>query len=72
MIQTVLDELAGIIKPDDVTSSSRPAPTVPTRRGETRAMLGDEIVEPLRVINHDAETTLRRRVGRSRSAGLPQ
>jgi nickel-dependent lactate racemase len=54
MLRALLDELAGVLDPGDVTVLVATG----THRGNTdaelRAMLGDELVDSLRIINHDA------------------
>ena len=54
MIPAILDELDGIIALDDVVLLVATG----THRGNTpeelRAMLGDEVVDSVRIVNHDA------------------
>ena len=54
MIPAVLDELAGLVRDEDVVLLVATG----THRGNTdaelRAMLGDELVDRVRVVNHDA------------------
>jgi nickel-dependent lactate racemase len=54
MVRALLDELAGLAAPEDVTLLVATG----THRGNTddelRAMLGDELVDTLRIVNHDA------------------
>jgi lactate racemase len=54
MIPAVLEEIDGIVDPDDIVILIATG----THRGNTdaeiRAMLGDEVVERIRVVNHDA------------------
>ena len=54
MIPALLDELDGIVRPEDVVLLVATG----THRGNTdaelRAMLGDELVDSVRVVNHDA------------------
>ncbi len=54
MLRALLDQLDGVLAPEDVTV----VVATGTHRGNTdaelRAMLGDEVVEHCRVVNHDA------------------
>jgi lactate racemase len=54
MIPAILDELAGIVDPDDVVI----VVATGTHRGNTepelRDMFGDEVVDRIRIVNHDA------------------
>jgi nickel-dependent lactate racemase len=54
MLRALLDELDGIVEPEDVTVLVATG----THRGNTetelREMLGDEVVDSCRVVNHDA------------------
>ena len=75
MIPAVLDELDGIVGPTTSSCSSRPAPTAATPTTELRAMLGDEVVDRVRVVNHDARDDASLAwvgASRRRRAGLAQ
>jgi len=54
MIPAVLEELAGIVRLDDVVVLVATGTHRGNSDAEIRAMLGDEVVDRVRVVNHDA------------------
>ena len=54
MAAAVLRELDGIVRPEDVTILIATGTHRANTRAELRAMLGDEILDACRVVNHDA------------------
>ena len=54
MIPAVLDELDGIVSPDDVVVLVATGTHRPNSEAELRAMLGDELYDAVEVVNHDA------------------
>ena len=54
MIPAVLEELDGIVDPDDVVVLVATGTHRGNSDAEIRAMLGDEVVDRVRVVNHDA------------------
>jgi lactate racemase len=54
MIPAVLEELDGIVDLDDVTILVATGTHRGNTEAELRAMLGDEVVDTVRVVNHDA------------------
>jgi lactate racemase len=61
MIPALLDELDGIVRPDDVVALVATGTHRGNTRAELRAMLGADVLDRVRVVNHDARdvTTLR-------------
>lgn len=54
MVRAVLEELEGIVDFDDVVVLVATGTHRPNNDAELRAMLGDEVVDLVRVVNHDA------------------
>jgi lactate racemase len=54
MIPAVLEELEGIVRPEDVVVLVATGTHRGNSDAEIRAMLGDEVVDRVRVVNHDA------------------
>ena len=54
MIPAVLDELEGIVDPDDIVVLVATGTHRGNSEPELRAMLGDEVMDRCRVVNHDA------------------
>ena len=54
MVRAVLDELDGVVRLDDVVVLVATGTHRANTDAELRAMLGDEIVDSVRVVNHDA------------------
>jgi nickel-dependent lactate racemase len=60
VVPAILDELDGLVRPEDVVVLVATGTHRPNTEGELRAMLGDGVLERVRVVNHDArdESTL--------------
>ena len=60
MVQAILDELEGVIRPEDVTILIATGTHRSNTDDEVRSMLGDEIFDACRIVNHVArdESTL--------------
>ncbi len=54
MVAAVLEELDGLVRVEDVVVLVATGTHRPNTDAELRAMLGDEIVDTVRVVNHDA------------------
>lgn len=54
MVPAVLDELAGVVRDEDVVILVATGTHRANTDGELRAMLGDAVVDRVRVVNHDA------------------
>src|SRR5215207_3245165 len=54
MIPAVLEELDGIVDLDDVVILVATGTHRPNTDAELRAMFGDDVVESVRIVNHDA------------------
>ena len=57
MVSAILEELDGVTVPDDVVVLVATGTHRGNTIGEIRAMLGDEIADRVRVVNHDARDT---------------
>src|SRR5690606_41537359 len=54
MVPAVLDELAGVVRDEDVVILVATGTHRANTDAELRAMLGDDVVDRVRVVNHDA------------------
>ena len=75
MIPAVLDELEGIVPLDDVVVLVATGTHRGNTEAEIRAMLGDEVADAVRVVNHDARddaSLVVARPARSRRTRVPQ
>ncbi|MGC5013595.1 nickel-dependent lactate racemase [Streptosporangium sp. DT93] len=57
MIPAILDELDGVVDPDDVTILVATGTHRGNTEAELRAMFGDAVVDSVRIVNHDARDT---------------
>jgi nickel-dependent lactate racemase len=65
MIPALLDELDGIVRPDDIVVLVATGTHRPNTPAELEAMLGADVLDRVRVVNHDArDPATLRRVGR--------
>src|SRR3954454_11240807 len=71
MIPVLLEELDGIVDLDDVVILVATGTPRPNTDAELRAMFGDEVVDAVRIVNHDSRATDTHRFVGTLGDGVP-